>query len=193
MSTTHLPLALGTVMWQPALDRPDLLAPITHACIEQWVAQQPAVRNQILVCEIDPELSDTAVMSEHYEIPMFNSVNCVLVAGKREGNERTAAVAVRATTRADINGTIKKMLDVRKASFLPMDRAVAQSTMAYGGITPIGLPQEWRFVMDQGVLEGWIVIGSGIRESKIAIPGQLLAQLTGAEVIADLGKEITPA
>lgn len=193
MSTTDTLLTLGTVTWRPALEHRDLLAPATYARIDQWVAQDPTVRDQILVCTIDPELSDTAVMSEHYAIPMHASVNCVLVAGKREGNERTAAIAVRATTRADINGAIKKMLDVRKASFIPMDRAVTESGMQYGGITPIGLPPTWRFVMDQGALDGWIVIGSGIRDSKIAIPGALLAALTGAEIIPGLGKEVTPA
>lgn len=191
MSSATRLLELGVVTWVPTLTHPELLAPATHTLITQWCATKPQVEQQILVCQIDPELSDTAVMSEHYAIPMFNSVNCVLVAGKREGNERTAAVAVRATTRADINGAIKKMLDVRKASFIPMDRAVAESGMQYGGITPIGLPDSWRFVMDQGALDGWIVIGSGIRESKIAIPGHVLAELTGAEVIADLGKEVS--
>ena len=188
MSSISQSLQLGTVTWQPAFDHPDLLAPSTHALIGQWIEEDPEVYHRIVVCAIDPELSDTAVMSEHYQIPMFNSVNCVLVGGKREGQERTAAVAVRATTRADINGTIKKMLDVRKASFVPMDRAVAESGMQYGGITPIGLPASWRFVMDQDALEGPIVIGSGLRESKIALPGHLLAQLTGAEVISDLGR-----
>ena len=185
--TTHL-FELGTVTWARALDRPDLLGDPTRTTIEAWVAADPSIADQILACEIDPELSDTAVMSERYAIPMHNSVNCVLVAGTREGTERTAAVAVRATTRADINGTIKKMLNVRKASFVPMDRAVAESNMAYGGITPIGLPSSWRFVMDEGAQDGWIVIGSGLRESKIAIPGTLLARLTSAEVIDGLGR-----
>jgi prolyl-tRNA editing enzyme YbaK/EbsC (Cys-tRNA(Pro) deacylase) len=103
--------------------------------------------------------------------------------------ERTAAVAVRASTRADINGTIKRMLDVRKASFVPMDRAVEESSMEYGGITPIGLPENWRFVVDGSIdSDAWIVIGSGIRASKIAVPGSVLVALTGAEVIEGLGR-----
>ena len=68
--------------------------------------------------------------------------NCVVVGGKREGAERLAACVVLATTRADVNGTVRRYLDVRKASFLPMDRAVELTGMEYGGITPIGLPRQ---------------------------------------------------
>ena len=63
-----------------------------------------------------------------------------MVAGRRDGEERVAACVVRADTRADVNNLVKRTLDVRKASFLPMDRAVEESGMEYGGITPVGLP-----------------------------------------------------
>lgn len=119
---------------------------------------------------------------------MHASVNCVLVAGKREGVERTAAAAVRASTRADVNGTIKRLLDVRKASFVPTERAVDESGMEYGGITPIGLPSGWLVLLDAAARDGWIVIGSGVRRSKIALPGDLLATLRGVQVVEDLAR-----
>ena len=79
-------------------------------------------------------------MSEHYDVPMAAGANCVVVMGKRDGEERLAACVVRADTRADVNNLVKRTLDVRKASFLSMDRAVEESGMEYGGITPLGLP-----------------------------------------------------
>src|SRR5690606_17655656 len=85
---------------------------------------------------------------EAYELPLEISGNCVLVAGSRAGEERVAACVVRATTRADVNTTVRKRLDVRKASFLPLETAVADSGMAYGGITPIGLPARYRVMVD---------------------------------------------
>lgn len=189
MSFATPSLSLGQVRWVGALEHPELLGPVVHEQLRAWQTEHPELVQQVMACEIDPELSDTAVMSERYDIPMDTSVNCVLVAGKREGVERTAAVAVRASTRADINGTIKRMLDVRKASFVPMDRAVEESSMEYGGITPIGLPENWRFVVDGSIdSDEWIVIGSGIRASKIAVPGSVLVALTGAEVIEGLGR-----
>ena len=118
--------------------------------------------------EIDPELADTAAMSEAYDLPLTTGANCVVVAGRRDGEERVAACLVRADTRADVNNLVKRTLDVRKASFLAMDRAVEESAMEYGGITPVGLPAEWRLLVDRRVLEIDVaVIGSGVRRSKL--------------------------
>lgn len=82
---------------------------------------------------------------------------------------------------------VKRLLDVRKASFLPMDRAVELTAMEYGGITPIGLPSSWPVLVDRRVVEAdVVVIGSGVRRSKILLPGALLARLRTAEVIDGL-------
>ncbi|GIG39524.1 YbaK/EbsC family protein [Cellulomonas phragmiteti] len=181
---------LGTLTWERAVDRPDLLATSTHAAISGWAVVEPAVADAVLVAAIDPDLADTAAMSDAYDLPLSVSVNCVLVAGKREGVERTAACLVRATTRADVNNAVKRLLDVRKASFLPMDRAVQESGMEYGGITPLGLPTDYRVLADAGVaqgdVDGLVVIGSGVRRSKIALPGSLLVRAPGVEVVDGL-------
>ena len=111
-----------------------------------------------------------------------------MVGGKREGNERHAACVVLADSRAGVNGVVKRLLDVRKASFLTVDRAVGLTGMEYGGITPIGLPTEWRVFIDSRVIETEIVvIGSGVRRSKILIPGSLLGELPQVEIIDELG------
>ncbi len=87
-----------------------------------------------------------------------------------------------------MNGVVRRLLDVRKASFLPMERAVELTGMEYGGITPIGLPTGWAVLVDSSVIEaGVVVIGSGVRRSKILLPGALLGGLPGAEVIDQLG------
>ncbi len=111
----------------------------------------------------------------------------MVVAGTRAGEERVAACLVRADTRADVNKRVRHLLDVRKASFLPMDRAVAESGMEHGGITPVGLPSGWRLLLDSRVVAvETAVIGSGVRRSKLLLPGALLADLPGAELIEDL-------
>ena len=94
----------------------------------------------VWVAEIDPDLADTAAFCERYDVALAESANCVVVTGRRDGEPRYAACVVLATTRADVNGLARRQLDVRKASFAPMDDAVAQTGMEYGGITPIGLP-----------------------------------------------------
>jgi prolyl-tRNA editing enzyme YbaK/EbsC (Cys-tRNA(Pro) deacylase) len=99
-----------------------------------------------------------------------------------------AACVVLASTRADVNGAVRRYLDVRKASFLPMERAVGLTGMEYGGITPIGLPAGWPVLVDRRVAEADVVlIGSGARRSKILLPGVLLSRLPDAEVIDHLG------
>jgi prolyl-tRNA editing enzyme YbaK/EbsC (Cys-tRNA(Pro) deacylase) len=161
---------------------PELVAPQVTAALESW-----PLGGDVAVVEIDPALADTAAMSEAYSLSMDTGVNCVVVAGKRAGEERVAACVVRADTRADVNNLVKRTLDVRKASFLSMERAVEESGMEYGGITPLGLPPQWRVLVDARVPEMEVaIIGSGIRRSKLLVSGPLVAELPGAEVVDGL-------
>lgn len=174
---------LGTLKSVPALDRPDLLATPVADALRSWAGTP-----QVAVTEIDPDLADTAALTEAYDLPLSASANCVVVSGRRAGEERIAACVVRADTRADVNNLVKRTLDVRKASFLPMDRAVEETAMEYGGITPVGLPAGWRVLVDASVLDIDVaVIGSGVRRSKLLLPGRVLADLPGAEVLDNLG------
>jgi prolyl-tRNA editing enzyme YbaK/EbsC (Cys-tRNA(Pro) deacylase) len=179
---------LGTLTWQRALDRRDLLGAPVAAALETW---SPAEAGEVAVCAIDPALADTAAMTRAYEVPLTASANCVVVAGRRDGEERVAACVVRADTRADVNNIVRRRLDVRKASFLSTERAVAETGMAYGGITPIGVPAGWRVLVDARVAEIDIaLVGSGVRGSKLALPGALLARIPGAEVVGDLAARV---
>jgi prolyl-tRNA editing enzyme YbaK/EbsC (Cys-tRNA(Pro) deacylase) len=175
---------IGSLTSLPALAHPELLAPSVHEALQAWPGA-----SEIAVVEIDPEYADTAAMSERYDVPMADGANCVVVMGKREGAERVAACLVRADTRADVNNLVKRTLDVRKASFLAMERAVEESGMEYGGITPVGLPDSWRVLVDEACLDiPAAVIGSGVRRSKLLVPGHLLGELPRAEVLTDLGQ-----
>jgi prolyl-tRNA editing enzyme YbaK/EbsC (Cys-tRNA(Pro) deacylase) len=146
----------------------------------------------VAVVEIDPDIADTAVMMKAFSLPMSAGANCVIVAGRRDGQERVAACVVRADTRTDVNQRVKRLLDVRKPSFLSMERAVAESAMEYGGITPIGLPATWRVLVDSAVLDMRLaIIGSGVRRSKLLLPGPLVGRLPAAEVIDGLGLATT--
>lgn len=175
---------LGGLAGVPAAERPDLLAEPTLAALTALDLLQA-----IGVVEIDPAISDTAATQEAYGLDARQLVNCVLVAGKRDGVERIAAALVPASKRADVNGFVRRRLDVRKASFLPVETAVQASGMEYGGITPIGLPAEWPLLLDADAAEEpLVVIGSGVRRSKLLVPGSVLAALPGAEVSAALAR-----
>ena len=57
--------------------------------------------------------------------------------------------------------------------------------MEYGGITPIGLPGDWPILIDDNVVQqDRVVIGSGIRGSKLLTSTGVLQTLPNAEVLA---------
>lgn len=136
------------------------------------------------VAPIDATHADTEAFCTAYDVAPQASANCVVVAGKRAGETTYAAVMVLATDRADINGVVRRHLGVRKISFAPHDDAVSLTGMEFGGITPIGLPADWPVLVDSAVAAaGPVVIGSGVRRSKILVDGEALAQLPTAEVL----------
>ena len=176
--------SLGDLHPLVAVDHLDLVADPVAAALRTGA---PWVR-EVGVVEIDPELADTAALTQAFGLPLEASANCVVVSGRRAGEERVAACVVAADTRADVNTLVKRLLDVRKCSFHPMERAVEETGMEYGGITPVGLPATWRLLVDAGLLDVPVtVIGSGLRRSKLLLPGRTLGELPGAEVVDSLG------
>jgi prolyl-tRNA editing enzyme YbaK/EbsC (Cys-tRNA(Pro) deacylase) len=176
--------SLGSLTWVPAADRSDLLG-------EPVAAALPQLSGSVWVAEIAEDLADTAAFTEAYAVPAEASANCVVVAARRAGQTTMAACVVLATSRADVNGLVRRHLGARKASFAPQDVAVAESGMAYGGITPVGLPADWPVLVDPAVVAAdWVVIGSGTRGSKLALPGSVLAALPAAVVLEGLGQPL---
>lgn len=174
---------IGMLHSVPAHSRADLLAP---AVLAELAATRLA--DDVGVVEIDPELSDTAKTQAAYDLPLEALANCVVVTGKRAGEERVAGCVVLADSRVDVNNAVKRRLDVRKASFMAMETAVAATEMEYGAITPVGLPVGWALLVDSRVVEQEIIIvGSGYRASKLVLPGRLLTLLPRVEVLVGLG------
>lgn len=172
---------LGLLHLVPASTRPDLLAAPVAAALAGWPGPE------VQVTEIDPRLADTAAFCERYRVPLDRSANCVVVAGRRGADTRLAGCVLLATTRLDVNGAVRRRLEARKASFAPMDTAVAESGMEYGGITPFGLPAGWPLLVDAAAVAApHVVLGSGLRRSKLVVAGPALALLPGAEVVEAL-------
>src|ERR1700733_15740366 len=171
------------LVFAPALSQPHLLAAPVAAALRDLPDAA-----EVEVAEIDPALADTAAFCERYGVSPAESANCVVIAAKRGGVTSYAACMVAATTRADVNGLVRRHLDARKAQFAPVDGATAATGMEYGGITPVGLPADWPVLVDEAVARtASVVIGSGIRGSKLRLPGPLLAALPAARVLPGLG------
>jgi len=167
----------------PALSRPDLLAEPVAAALGALRLPEP-----VDVAPIDADLADTAEFCATYGVRLDESANCVVVAGRRGQTVTYAACVVLATTRADVNGLVRRRLDARKASFAAREDAVEATGMEFGGITPIGLPAGWLVLVDAAVLAApRVIVGSGLRRSKISLSGKTLGLLPGAEVLDGLG------
>jgi prolyl-tRNA editing enzyme YbaK/EbsC (Cys-tRNA(Pro) deacylase) len=175
-------MRFGTLDFTPALDSPALLAAPTIAALNSADAAGAA---EVLVSAIDPSLADTAAFCEHYEISTSDGANCVIVQARRAERTWYAACLVRGSDRLDVNGAVRRHLDARKLSFAPMDHAVELSGMEYGGITPVGLPADWPILVDESVAgHDRLIVGSGIRGSKLLVSGAYLAALPNARVLA---------
>src|SRR5579885_1220926 len=169
-------MKLGKLEFNPVSEHSDLLGEPVKAAIE---ANQ---LKDILIAEIDSGLSDTAAFCDHYGIGMELAANCVIVEAKRGDQVWYAACVIQGTNRADVNGIVRRELDVRKISFAPMETAVSLSGMEFGAISPIGLPADWLILVDEGVAKlKYAIIGSGIRKSKLLVSGKLLASLPNAK------------
>ena len=169
---------VGTLDWQPARDRPDLLAPPVRTALADGELEAYAAA-------IDPDLADTAAFCAAYAVPLDVSANCVVVAGRRGETTTMAGCLILATNRVDVNKTVRLHLGVRKVSFAGMDDAVARTGMEYGGITPVGLPAGWPLLVDEAVARSpWIVVGSGLRASKLLVAGADAARLPSAAVLS---------
>ena len=148
------------------------------------------VRYEVMPC--DPELADTAAFCEAYGIPPEHSANAILVASRRPLGERAVCVAL-ATTRLDVNRTVRQRLGVKKASFASPEETVEVTGMTIGGVTPLGLPKGLKVWIDAEVMNpDWVIVGAGTRAAKIRLAPEDLVRTSGAEVIEGLARPLEP-
>jgi prolyl-tRNA editing enzyme YbaK/EbsC (Cys-tRNA(Pro) deacylase) len=144
----------------------------------------------VLAC--DPELADTAVFCERYEIPLGNSVNTILVKAKT-GGERFAACVLLANTRLDVNRVVRKRLKSRRVSFAGADETRSLTGMEIGGVTPICLPEDLLLWIDQRVMDAqYVILGGGNRSSKIRISPRIFEHVPSCTIIDGLAKTPEP-
>jgi prolyl-tRNA editing enzyme YbaK/EbsC (Cys-tRNA(Pro) deacylase) len=136
----------------------------------------------------DPELADTAAFCAAYGYDPGDSANTIIVES-RDKLPRNAACVLLATTKLDVNGTVRRRIG-RKTSFAGPERTMELTGMSLGGVTALGLPTELPLWIDSRVMERErVILGAGNRHWKvIAAPG-FLATLPGAEVVDGLARD----
>ena len=177
-------MRFGNLKFDTAANHPELLA----AAVLEALKTLPNA-GEVGVSEIDPALSDTAAFCERYAVTPAQAANCVVLKGKKGEEYFYVAYVILATTRADVNGLVRQVLDVRKISFAPMEEAVQLSRMEFGAITPVGLPANWPILVDKAVAESdRVIIGASIRKAKLLAPGSFFANLPNVQILEGLGQ-----
>jgi prolyl-tRNA editing enzyme YbaK/EbsC (Cys-tRNA(Pro) deacylase) len=145
---------------------------------------------EIVPC--DPALADTAAFCATYGYALEDSANTILVVGKSEPPAYAACVVL-ATTRLDVNRTVRQRLGARRASFASPEETRALTGMELGGVTVFGLPPGLPIWVDARVAQRErIVLGGGSRSFKVVAAPAILLALPGVEVVEGLATEPPP-
>ena len=158
--------------------------------IEQRVVQAlDAIGVPYELMDIDPAFADTAACCEKYGLPLDSAGNTIVVASKKEPR-RFGACVVKATTRLDVNRTVRALLGVSKVSFATAEETKTLTGMMLGGVTVFALPPDLPiYVDDQLMARDWVILGSGSRSSKIKISPDVFRRLPNATIVPGLATE----
>ena len=138
------------------------------------------------VMDCKPELANTNLFCKEYGIDLEDSVNAIVVKTKT-GELKYAACALLATTRLDINKTIRKKLGARKVSFADIEETAKLTAMNIGGVTPLTLPNTLPLWVDSKVMQrNSIVLGGGNRTSKIKVSSKIFNYTSNTEIVEGL-------
>jgi prolyl-tRNA editing enzyme YbaK/EbsC (Cys-tRNA(Pro) deacylase) len=156
---------------------------------QRVVAALEAISAQFEVIPCDPELADTEVFCERYDIPLDCSANTLIVKGKT-GDKRYVACVLLAHTRLDVNKVVRKKMGVRRISFASAAETRELTGMIIGGVTPLPLPEEMALWVDARVMKApYIILGGGDRETKLKVQPEMFARMPNTEVVEDLALE----
>ncbi|MBI4635949.1 MAG: hypothetical protein HY727_06320 [Candidatus Rokubacteria bacterium] len=135
---------------------------------------------------IDPEYADTAAFCERYGFPLERSANTIIVGSKKEPKQYAACVVL-ATTRLDVNHTVRKLMGVSRLSFASAEETQALTGMMIGGVTVFALPDDLPIYVDEGIAAlDWVILGSGSRSSKIKTSPEVFGRLPRTRVVPGL-------
>ncbi len=138
------------------------------------------------VMQIDPDFADTAAFCERYGIPLENSANTIIVASKKEPKQYCACV-VKATTRLDVNHTVRRLMGVSRVSFASADETKALTGMMIGGVTLFALPPDLPIYVDDKLMSlDWLILGGGSRSTKIKTSPEVFRRLPNTTIVPGL-------
>lgn len=172
-------MQLGKLTFSPISNTPELVAQPVQDKIRMG-----NLDDGFFISAINPDLADTASFCKAYDIDPEFGANCIIVEAKRADKVWYAACLILSSDMIDVNGKVRRLLDARKVSFAPKDIALALTGMEYGGVTPIGLPEDLPILIDKNIAEKkYVIIGGGIRGSKVLAWSNALVKLDNSKVM----------
>ena len=168
-----------------ALDYPDLMSPTVNAMLCNLDAQNSQV------ALIDSQFSGGKEFCSQYGFLESEGVVCIVVEAIRGDNKSYAMCVASVGHKLNFNSVVRKTLGVRRVSLAPLDYVLKKTKMEYGSITAIGLPQSWPVLIDQDVLKPLqIIIGSGLKKSKLKISTEFLQKLPNVKIVENLASSL---
>lgn len=168
------------------VETPSLLMPAVLAAMTGH-----GILHQVLPCP--DELSDTAAFCEHFNVPLRQAANTMVVTSRKVDPPVQAMCVVLGITKLDVNRKVRELLGVKRASFADAELTIRLTGMEIGGVTPFGttgLP----IYVDSAVLDqDSVVMGGGNRTSKLRLDPNELRKLPGVEVVTGLAVAREPA
>ena len=138
------------------------------------------------ILTIDPDFADTAAFCEKYGVSLAQSANTIIVASKKEPKQYCACVVL-ATTRLDVNHTVRRLMNASKVSFASADETKAVTGMMIGGVTVFALPPDLPIYVDEAVMApAWIILGGGSRSTKVRVAPEVLRRVPNATIVSGL-------
>lgn len=160
---------------------------MNHELLDPQVRQSLAaykIEAKAIACE--PDFADTAAFCEKYGYSPNDSANTIIVASRTEPVVYIACLIL-ASTKLDVNKTLRQLIGIRKLSFATAEQTKELTGMLIGGVTIFGLP-EIPIYIDQAVMERKeIIVGGGNRSSKLILKPGELNKLPGMQVVKNLG------
>lgn len=157
-----------------------------EAIQREVIAHLDALGASYDVVPVDPALADTTAFCEHYGYSLDESANCIVVAS-RDDPPVLAACLNLAHTKLDVNKRVRKLLGVRRLSFASAEQTRALTGMLLGGVTPFGLPEGLRLLVDARVMaRDRVIVGGGSRSIKLHVDPEVFRRMADTEIVEEL-------
>lgn len=180
---------IGNLQFNPIIENPNLVPSCIYNFVNKW--NNESEKNKFLVAEINLEFADGNKLCDEYDIDKKIGFNCLIVECKRNKTIKYCALIVPIGYKYNMGSVIRKYTNSRVVSVAPLAYVLDKTEMEFGSITPIGLPSEWKILVDSLIKEREnIIIGGGLVKSKISLPTELFLKLPNVEIVDGIAKQI---